>query len=166
MKYFIIAIIVGVLSTALFSCRENKKGKMSTNIVYHDVKMLGKILDFSQYAPDKAMFKYVPVLSSMELNGHKPSALGPEDYMLEAVMYFNPDRMEAITNKVKSEEVEWENKNHLVKSFNFAWLPEATARQINTRQDIKKYPASIFFHTGTAYMIIMGDTVIIYALTR
>ncbi len=165
LKYIIPILVIAILILTLFSCKDKMKRNTDSKIIYRDIKMLGNILNLSVYKPDSTLFKYAPLLSSIE--GRQPSLLpGPKDYVLEAVLYFKPETMQKLKNKLETEAPYPKDEESMRQIFSFNWLPDAIKKEIQQIDTLREYPATAFFNTGTSQMILLKDKIILYALTN
>ncbi len=165
MKYLLVIVIIASTMLILFSCKQKEKQNFDSKIIYHDINMLGRILNLSNYKPDRVIFKYSAILNSIE--GKQPSMLpGPEDYVIEAVLFFKPEIIGDLKKKLNDKFMYPKDENELLKTFQFNWLPDPIKNEINKIKKVKKYPGTIFYDTGDSEMLILPDKVIIYALTQ
>ncbi len=160
MKYLIPAIISLIALSVFYACKNKKT--IDPHKIYSDKEMLGRILDFSKFPPNKVLFKYQPILNSIE--GKQPSFLpAPKDYALEAVLHFLPEQIKEI--KLMAKEIPNENQD-FVMSYLFKWIPEENRLKPSEFQSAEEYEGKIFFPAGTAKMMIYKNTVYLFALTH
>ncbi len=162
LKYFIVLATGIILLTFLVSCQRRKTSGIDSKIVYTDLNLLSKILDFSIYKPDSVLFKYKPVINSIE--GKQPFFLpAPKDYILEAVLYFKPTTIVKIKKNSKPANF---SETDVSKNYSFEWLPESITHILKHTVITKEYAASIFFNKGASQMIFLNDQIILYAYTN
>ena len=165
MKTFIGTSLIIIALYFFYSCSRNPKKKIDTNQVYKDKVMLGKILDLKTFKPETVLFKYRPILNSIE--GEQPWFLpAPKDYVLEAVLFFNPETIQKLKAEMQSKAKHTKNEKSSKEIFIFSWLPDTLKKEILKSETLTEYPADVFFNTGTSEMIILKDKVVLYALTN
>ncbi len=160
MKYFITTIISIIALSIFYACKN--KQTINTNKTYTDIDMLGNILDFSKYKPDSVLFKYTPLLSSIE--GRQP-VIGPKDYVLESVLFFKPESIQHIKNEMQNITYLTANQNKLTHLYAFSWLPNKIKNELK-KQELQEFKATQFFTSGTSDMVLLKDKIILYALTN
>lgn len=138
-----------------FSCKENNE---NTSIIEHqsttetekkdnvttqistDSEQLQKLIDLSEFKPEKIKFKYKFIDNS---KGRVP---GPSDYSLEAILYFDDETMEKIWKIDKN--ADFPNPNYQKQDFKFNWLDKQTISELEKSDGLKNAHPDLIFGTN------------------
>lgn len=149
-------LILISLILILFSCKNNNENvdKIESNSkteivkinnktteISTDVIQLQKLINLSEFKPEKVKFKYTFIDNSQ---GRVP---GPSDSYLEAVLYFDEKTMEKIWGIDKN--ADFPNSNYQKQNFKFDWLDKETIFELKNSDSIKNGHPDLIFGTNS-----------------
>lgn len=142
-------IIFFILFIGVISCNKSNISH-GTN-----VEDIDGFINFETYKPEKIEY---------ELTKIGDDRLGPADYDLKAIAYFNPETFE----KLKSDCQTDENVNQFFNSntFMFEWLPQEIREELMTYEDVKSYTNTKLSTNPNCEVCFLNNKVLIHYSTN
>ncbi len=163
MKYilFLRVLLIYLLGTLIISCSKKVENNAKSNkkdTFSQDVDKLEKLINLDKFKPKKVKFLY-------KARGTSSSRLsvGPTDYSLEAVLYFDSQTTEEIKDEYSRVEKGFLSKS--AKGLNFEWLSSDIRKLINSYEG-KVYEPFLFRKASlrNGEMIITNNEIVILRL--
>jgi len=133
----------------LFSCnkKDNEnvdeiaiaKNNNYTTEISTDVNQLQKLINVSEFKPEKVRFKHILIDNS------KGRISGPSDSYLEAILYFDAETMEKIWDIDKR--TDFPNPNYQKQNFHFDWLDNGTLSELEKSDSLRNAHPDLIFGT-------------------
>ena len=142
-----------------WSCSENNTTNNDAAIST-SISDLKNYLNLEKYAPIAVQWEYSKIGSD---NNSRLSDLGPNDYLLEALLTFDTQTINQIKKdySLLSVALKKLNKN----AFTFNWLTDSTILQVNNCKS--QYDIQLFKHAVNGGFIILDDqTIVLYYTTQ
>lgn len=117
-----------------------EKSKNITTEISTDINRLQKLIDLSNFKPEKVKFKYTFIDNS---KGRVP---GPSDSFLEAILYFDEETMNNIREIDKN--TDFPNPNYRKEIFKFDWLDKEILDELEQSDSLKSSHPDFIFGTG------------------
>ncbi len=134
------------------------KDSVTTGKISMNIKNLGKIINLTKYPPEQVEYKY---LKLGDENNSRIEVPGPNDYCLEAILYFNHDDITKIKNDYLNLSVNLKPPKN--QPFIFDWLSNDFKEMASDYDGIFYQPN--FFKKGSlmhgGYIIIDESTILI-----
>jgi hypothetical protein len=146
--------IIPVLILLILSCSEKSKVTVS-----HNSLELKKYINLEKYTPVNSEWTYSKMGSQSESR-----VLGPNDFKLNAVLYFQPVTIELIKNDYNL--LSFSLETYQKSSFKFDWLSMVVKKEIEKGNYV--FYNSSFFEKGTLAhggFIILNDSTILLTLS-
>ncbi|MBB6372476.1 hypothetical protein [Chryseobacterium shigense] len=132
---------------------KTEKKKNITTEISTDINQLEKLINLSEFRPEKVKFKYTFIDNS---GGRVP---GPSDSFLEALLYFDDKTMEKIreTDQNASLPVSNYQKHH----FTFSWLDKETLSELEQSDSLKSIHPDLIFGTNNGGCLYLKNKILL-----
>ena len=144
----------------LFSCHQEGKSKDAettttgnkTEIIFTDTAKLSKLINLTNFKPQKVKFKYTFYNNSGQ--GKRLSVPGPSDGFLEAVLYFDSATFNALRKSYYT--IDYAAPSYDKEDFNFDWLEKEVKQELAASNTSYHGHPDYFFtpnHSGKLWLL-------------